>query len=200
MAFRTVTSAFEFEDDPVKGSRFLAWIVPCDEDAAAQRSLAEARAQWSDASHHCWAYHLRDGRHRSSDDGEPGGSAGRPILAQIEGHDVTDVMVIVVRWFGGTKLGVGGLIRAYGGCAGRGLDRAPIVEVVPKVSLSVVHDYDDTGAVHAVLGSQGLAAQNTTYDARVTLQVSVPEPQVEAVAQALRDRTSGRAQVQVVEG
>lgn len=195
MSFRTVTERYVFTDEPVKGSRFVALVGPVTSPEDFDALLEDARGRWSDASHHCWAFHLRGGTHRSSDDGEPGGSAGRPILAQIDGHDVIDVGVVVARWFGGTKLGVGGLIRAYGGCAGRALDRAPIVEVVPTVRLVLEHSYDDTGAIQAVMGAAGLAPVDTAYDATVTVTLDVPEPDADELVQRLVDRTSGRATV-----
>ncbi len=195
MSFRTVAESFVFADEPVKGSRFVALVGPVSSPEDFDALLDDARGRWADASHHCWAFHVRGGTHRSSDDGEPGGSAGRPILAQIDGHDVIDVGVVVARWFGGTKLGVGGLIRAYGGCAGRALDRAPIVEVVPTVRVMVEHSYDDTGAIQAVLGSAGLAPTDTTYDASVTVTLDVPEPDADELVARLVDRTSGRAAV-----
>ncbi len=195
MSYRTLAEPWVFADEPVKGSRFVALAAPIADEAAFEAVLEEARTRWPDASHHCWAWRLRGGAHRSADAGEPGGSAGRPILAQIEGHDVVDVGVVVARWFGGTKLGVGGLMRAYGGCAGRALDRASVVEVVPTVRLAITHAYDDTGAVQGVIGAAGVPVVDTIWDAQVTLVVEVPEPEAEALAARLVDRTSGRAVV-----
>jgi len=148
------------------------------------------------ASHHCWAYLLTDGRSRCSDDGEPGGSAGRPILAQIGGHDLVNVMVVVSRWFGGTKLGVGGLMRAYGGCAGKLLDRGEILDVVATVDVVVVHQWSDTAAVQAVIAREGLQVGATRYDTAVQLTLVVPVGSEEAVKARLRDATAGRAQIQ----
>lgn len=192
MTFQTLAQPTTFADDPVKGSRFVGLAAPTADEPAALAVVGEARARWPDASHHTWAFRLRGGRHRHSDDGEPGGSAGRPILAQIDGHGLVDVVVVVVRWFGGTKLGVGGLIRAYGAAAGRTLDRAPIVEVVPTVELTVTHAYDDTGAVQAVIGSGELEVIDTRWDAEVTVVIRVPEAKQQAVIDTLRDRTGGR--------
>ena len=111
-------------------------------EEAAFKALKEVQLEFSDARHHCWAFLLHEGeRSRSSDDGEPGGSAGRPILAQLVGHELSDLMVVVTRYFGGTKLGVGGLIRAYGGCAGKGLDQAARVEVVETEDLVEAGDF-----------------------------------------------------------
>jgi len=200
MSYRTLAEPYVFADEPVKGSRFVALAAPVTDEVAFDQVLADARGRWPDATHHCWAWRLRGGAHRSADAGEPGGSAGRPILAQIDGHGVVDVGIVVARWFGGTKLGVGGLIRAYGGCAGRALDRAAVVEVVPTVRLKVVHAYDDTGAVQAVLGAAGLGVADTIYDVEVTRLVDVPEPDAEALVARLVDRTSGRARVERVSG
>ena len=195
MPYRTLAGPSTFEDEPVKGSRFVALVAPCASEEEALAVVGEARERWPDASHHTWAYTLRDGRHRTSDAGEPGGSAGRPILAQIQGHGLCDVVAVVVRWFGGTKLGVGGLIRAYGGCAGRALDRAEVVEVTPTVELTVRHAYDDVGAVQAVVASLGLEVLETRWEQEVTLVLRVPEPRREEVRSALLDRTAGRADI-----
>lgn len=195
MAFRTVSEASEFTDDPVKGSRFHAVVAPVVDEEGALAVLEAARTRWPDATHHCWAWRLVGGAHRSSDDGEPGGSAGRPILAQIDGHDVVNVMVVVVRWYGGTKLGVGGLIRAYGGCAGRALDRASVVQEVPRIELVVAHLYDDTGPVQAVIAARGLEVLDTQWGEGVSLRLRVPEPLVDEVETELRDRTAGRVTV-----
>ncbi len=162
---------------------------------AAADVLDGARRRWPDASHHAWAWRLRDGQHRAHDAGEPGGSAGRPILARIDGKELADVVVVVARWFGGTKLGVGGLIRAYGGCAGRTLDRARIVEVVPTVELRITHAYDDTGPVQAVIGSLGLDVVGTRWEQEVVTTVRTRQVDCDAVIDALLTRTSGRVKV-----
>ncbi|MBX2799801.1 MAG: IMPACT family protein [Myxococcales bacterium] len=197
MSYRTLSAPSDFADDPVKGSRFGALVGPAGSEPEALALLADAERRWPDASHLAWAYRLRGGAHRSSDAGEPGGSAGRPILAQIDGHGLLDVMAVVARWFGGTKLGVGGLIRAYGGCAGRALDRAAVVEVVPVRALQIVHTYDDTGAVQRVVAARGLTVTHTDWAADVTLQLEVPEPEVNDIVAALADATAGRAAVTV---
>ncbi|TNE92642.1 MAG: YigZ family protein [Deltaproteobacteria bacterium] len=195
--FSTVSDALVFEEDLIKGSRFVALVEPVDDEEQALAHVDACRTRWPGATHHCWAFALADGRTRSSDDGEPGGSAGRPILAQIEGHGVTNVAVVVVRWYGGTKLGVGGLIRAYGGTAGKALDRCDVVEVIPRLRLVVAHSYDDTGPVQAVVGSRGLEVVDTQWGAGVRMTVSVTEEEAEAVTRDFVDRTAGRADVTV---
>jgi uncharacterized YigZ family protein len=195
--YRTLAHPIEHWLPPIKGSRFVGLAAPITDENAAQALLSEAKSQWSDARHHCLAWRLVDGRFRSSDDGEPGGSAGRPILAQIEGHDLQNVAVVVTRWFGGVKLGVGGLIRAYGGCAGKTLDQGELIEVVPKVTLSVTHDYGDTGAVQALLSARGLSPSNAQWGAQVHFQVEVPFDEAAELRGALIDRTGARAVVTI---
>ena len=196
MHYWTVADPSVYHLDPIKGSRFIASIFPVQTEEAAMTALNEVRGEFSDARHHCWAFLLHEGdRSRSSDDGEPGGSAGRPILAQLVGHELADLMVVVTRYFGGTKLGVGGLIRAYGGCAGKGLDQAKRVEVVQTEDLVLSYDYDLTSAVDAVLGSESLERHNAEYGAAVSVTLRIPLEDVARIRQVLNDRTRGRIQI-----
>ncbi len=198
--FDSLAGPVEHALDPIKGSRFIGLAAPVSTEDQADALLAEAVRRWPDARHHCWAWRLADDRSRSSDAGEPGGSAGRPILAQIVGHELFDVGVVVVRWFGGVKLGVGGLVRAYGGCAGQTLDRGTVVQVIPQVSLEITHDYDDTGALQAVLGSRGIVPVDSVFGARVQLRLRVPFDQADDVVEAITGATRGRALVEVDQG
>ena len=200
MAHRTLSGPIDRVDPPVKGSRFAGHAAPVATEEAALAVVADLKAAHRDATHHAWAYRLQSDRHRHHDDGEPGGSAGRPILAQIEGHDLVDVVVVVVRWYGGTKLGVGGLIRAYGGCAGRTLDAGEIVQRVRHRTLRVTHPYDDTGAVSGVIGASDAVVLDTRWDAEVTVVVWVPDPDLQALIERLRDRTSGRVVLSIDDG
>ena len=159
-------------------------------------AVRAVEAAHSDADHCCWAWRLRDGRTRSWDAAEPRGSAGRPILAQLEGHGVHDVVAVVIRYFGGTKLGVGGLMRAYGGTAGMALDRAKLVEVAATVDLVVEHAYSDTNAVRAALATVPATIVESTYEDGVRLVLRVEEGAAEALADALRDKTAGRVSAQ----
>ncbi|MCA9739293.1 MAG: YigZ family protein, partial [Gemmatimonadetes bacterium] len=122
----TVARAVRVEIPRIKGSRFIADLVPVSDAAQADAAVDAARAAFPDARHHCFAWRVgaRGDTFRFGDDGEPAGSAGRPILQHLEGLDVTDAVLVVTRYFGGTKLGVGGLIRAYGGAAAAALEAA----------------------------------------------------------------------------
>jgi putative IMPACT (imprinted ancient) family translation regulator len=130
--------------------------------------------------------------HRANDDGEPSGSAGRPILAQIEGHELTQCVVVVTRYFGGTKLGVGGLMRAYGGAAGQALDRAAIATKIITEVVHMAYPYDCSGPVEGVLHGHELALENPVYGAEVSGSVRVPRNQVAEFQRELMERTAGR--------
>lgn len=195
-SYLTVAHRSVFEMDPVKGSRFVADVAPVGTVEEAMAFVEEIRTERAGASHHCWAWLLRDEQSRSSDDGEPGGSAGRPILAMIQGHELADVAVVVTRWFGGTKLGVGGLIRAYGGCAGKALDRSELREVVDTRDVTCVHAFSDSAAVQGGLARFGLEPIAAEYTHEVTLTLRVPTDQAPELLQALTDATRGRARLE----
>jgi len=159
--YSTLKENFEFEIDPIKNSRFITYAqaVDCDEDAL--QFVEKIKAITPDARHHCWAYSLRkDSRVRFSDDGEPGGSAGQPILRQLTGRDLYDLVVVVIRYSGGIKLGVGGLMRAYGGAVGQMLDRATFKTVTPKLPLWLEYDYSDTTSVEVSLATLEVTASS----------------------------------------
>ncbi len=196
--FRTLAAETRWEPPKTKGSRFLAVLAPVGSRAEALELVERLRAEFGDATHHCWAYRLgRDGEDwRYGDDGEPSGSAGRPMLQQLEGRTLTGVAAVVVRWFGGTKLGVGGLVRAYGGAVAEALDRAEVKEVIFTRRLRVEHPYTCSGAVQSVLVAAGLEPREARYGADVSFVVDVPEARVEAFVRELVDRTAGLGRVE----
>jgi putative IMPACT (imprinted ancient) family translation regulator len=177
----------------VKKSRFLAEAAPVADAAAA---LAWIRAG-SDAAatHNCWAYRI-GGEYRFSDDGEPGGSAGRPILAAIDGQGVDRVAVRVIRWYGGINLGVGGLVRAYGGAAAECLRTAPRVALVESVEAALECDFALAGAVHALLAAHGAEKLGEAYAADgLRLRLRLPASSFAALAERLRDASRGSARL-----
>jgi len=195
--FSTLAGRSGFEAEPSKGSRFIARLAPVRTEDEARAFLAEVAAEFDDARHVCYAWRLGPGgeRTRANDAGEPGNSAGRPILLQLEGHGVTDVIAVVVRYFGGVKLGVGGLMRAYGGAAGQALDRAEIVEVLVRDPLECQHDYTASGAVAGALAAFGLTPEDAHYGADVRFTVQVPRERRAAFEAAFRDATHGRGRL-----
>ena len=196
--YRTLAGVFEHEGAKIKGSRFVARAGHLVDAAEAERLVAQMRRDHPDASHHCFAYRLdpAGGAFRASDAGEPGGSAGRPILQQIEAHGLHETLVVVARYFGGVKLGVGGLIRAYGGAANEVLSRAPIRVVRVTRRLVVKFPYEFSGAVQGALASAGIAPASSDYGAEVALTLDIPVGAVAQVLEELRDRTAGQARVE----
>jgi uncharacterized YigZ family protein len=131
-----------------KGSRFLAVVAPAADEEAARAVVEALRREHPDATHHCFAWRLgAEARERSSDAGEPGGTAGPPILSALRGAGLSDVVAVVVRWFGGVKLGKGGLVRAYGGAARAALGVVATVERTPVAELALTVPYPALGAV-----------------------------------------------------
>lgn len=178
----------------VKHSRFLAIAMSVDSPEAALAFVSEVAD--ASANHNCWAYRI-GGLYRSSDDGEPAGTAGRPILAAIDGQGLDQVVTVVTRWFGGIKLGAGGLVRAYGGCAAECLRTAPRRELVEYVHCKLSFGFADTGAVHAALAAHGVDKLDEQFHAGGSVvQLRLPARQLEALASHLRDATRDRADLQ----
>ena len=174
----------------IKHSRFITHAAPVQSPEQALAFIAQVSD--GDATHNCWAYRI-GGEYRSSDDGEPSGTAGRPILAAIEGQGYDQVVAVVTRWYGGIKLGAGGLVRAYGGAAAECLrvaERRPLV-VMGEVRLSC--HFDDLGSVHAALHAH--AAHKLAehfHETGADLHLQLPATQVEALKIQLRDATRNR--------
>ena len=183
-------AAFTLE---VKHSRFLAQAAPAAAPAAALAFL-EAVADPA-ATHNCWAYRI-GAEYRSSDDGEPAGTAGRPILAAIDGQGCDRVMVVVTRWYGGIKLGAGGLARAYGGAAAECLRTAARAPIVAMREATVRAGFEDLGAVHAALAAFGAEKLEERFDADgLVVRLSLPANRFDALRVHLRDATRDRATI-----
>ncbi|MCO4772158.1 MAG: YigZ family protein [Deltaproteobacteria bacterium] len=199
--YRTIAEPACIEPPKIKGSRFIASVAFAGTEEEARAHVASVRKQHHAARHVCWAFRVGDaGEHcRSSDDGEPGGSAGRPILTAIEGVDVTYVAVAVVRYYGGTKLGVGGLVRAYGGAAQEGLAVAGVHVVVPTRAVTVSVPYDSMGAFETFCVREGVARPEGAYGQAVTFVFAVPEQEAEDFGARLVEASAGRIGVEVAD-
>lgn len=191
---RALRSRIQHVAQPIKGSRFIGTAAPIASETEAKSMLAEVAAEWPDASHHCWAWRLaRPAIERAGDDGEPSGSAGRPMLAALVGRDLVDTAVIVTRWFGGTKLGVGGLVRAYGGTAAATLDAGSFEAWVQRVEIEFTHSPSDTNAVERVLARiDGVVELSVEWAAETTRRVQMPVDAEAVLWDALADSTQGR--------
>ena len=192
--FRTIRGPSGAETK-VLGSRFIAGAYPIADEEAAESRLRSLREEYHDATHHCHAYRLGiDGkRFRTSDDGEPAGTAGRPILAAIEKAMLTDVLVVVTRYFGGTKLGVGGLMRAYGGAADAALAAATLVTKYITRSVDITFPHSLVGVIMHAIETAGGAVCDTRYDDLVHLRVEIRTSRVDEFCGILRERTGGKA-------
>lgn len=190
---QTTRSRVRYEAAPTKGSRFIVTVAPSPDEATARHVLAQVAAEMPDASHHCSAWRIaRPSIDRCSDDGEPGGSAGRPILAQLTGRNLVDVSVVVTRYFGGTKLGVGGLVRAYGGAAAEALDGCELEPWYEMTTVTFVHDYSDGDEVDRAIAAAHGTTVTSDYGETVTRTVQIAVDKLAALGSELADATAGR--------
>lgn len=156
------------------GSRFFAFVAPAADAEAAQAYLEALRRRHPDATHHCFAWRLGAlAAERAHDAGEPAGTAGAPMLQVLRGAGLSDVVAVVVRWFGGTKLGKGGLARAYGGAVRLALEGLPSREVVAHVRLVVEAPYEKLGAIKRLLRPPEIELAGERYGERVALELAV---------------------------
>lgn len=181
-----------------KKSRFIATLRPIASEEEAAQFLAEIRKKYWDARHHCSAFVL--GEHgdltRCSDDGEPSGTAGRPMLDVLTGEGLTGCMAVVTRYFGGTLLGTGGLVRAYGGAVREGLKNCVLLTCIEGVRLVISSDYTDLGKIQYILVEEKATQENTEYTDRVTSTVLLPAADEERVRKKLTDATGGRCTIE----
>ncbi len=197
LVIRSIRTTVRAEPPKIKGSRFIASATPVANSGEARAFLEARRDEFRDATHNCFAWRLADGEaFRYNDDGEPSGTAGRPILQEIDGRRLVRVAVVVSRYFGGTKLGSGGLVRAYGGAAAAVLDQTEIVErpVVDTLRLRFAYDLD--GPVRGVLTRFQLTPTDASYGSDVALTLAVPIAEAEAVRKALVETTAGRIAIE----
>lgn len=171
-----------------KGSKFIAKAFAVYSEDDVKMRLSEIKKQYFDARHHCYAFMLLPDKscYRSSDDGEPSGTAGKPILNQILSKDVTNVCVVVVRYFGGIKLGVPGLINAYKAAAREALDNAVIIEKTIDEIYSVVFDYPLLNEVMRVLKDENIEQRNPRYELNCYLEISVRKNDADRVVEKLK--------------
>ena len=181
----------------VKHSRFLVHAAPVTSPEAALAFVAEVGDPA--ATHNCWAYRIGS-EYRFNDDGEPAGTAGRPILAAIDGQGLDQVGAVVTGWFGGIKLGAGGLARAYRGSAAECLRVAARRTLIVHASVMLEYPFDVTGAVHAALAAHDAEKLDERFDAGgVCLHLRLPESQLEPLKARLRDATRDRVRLRAVE-
>ena len=176
-----------------KRSRFIAGAYPVSDEEQVNEKLTEIRKKYHDARHHCYAYVLREeGKYRYSDDGEPQGTAGRPILDVIGGSGVLDCLIVVTRYFGGTLLGTGGLVRAYTAAAVLALENAEKTVVVPQTAGTLRCEYSFYGKLETILERYDCKKLDTTFGEAIELILSVRSTQFDALAAEIYDLSAGR--------
>ncbi len=197
MATYTIAAPVQIELE-IRKSRFIGVVMPVADRAEAAEQVQRMRQQYPDATHVCWAL-LAGGQSGMSDDGEPSGTAGRPMLEVLRHHDVEGVLGMVVRYYGGIKLGAGGLVRAYTDAIASAMKLAERVELVKQGQLDLEVDYADEARIRRWLEQKSYQLIDTLHEAKVRLRVQMPADELAQAEAQVRDLTQGRAVVRVVE-
>ena len=178
-----------------KKSRFIAYLKPVHSEEEAASFIEGIKKKHWDARHNCSAIVI--GRNneftRCSDDGEPSGTAGRPMLDVILGEDIYNIAVVVTRYFGGVLLGTGGLVRAYSKAVQEGLSESLLIEKKKGISLKITTDYTGIGKIQYIAGERQIPILDSEYTDKVVLKLLVPNSETDAVQKAITEGTNGRA-------
>lgn len=174
-----------------KRSRFIGRVVPVDSESAAKEEIAKTKAKHRDARHNCWCYVIRGGPERCSDDGEPQGSAGQPMLEIFKRGEISNVCCIVTRYFGGVLLGTGGLSRAYSEAAKLALADAGKVEYHLRDSMEIICPYNLLGRIKSEIETHGGTIDRIEYAEHATLHVTTPEGESATLKKRITDASAG---------
>lgn len=179
-----------------KKSRFIATVIPVESEEEALEFIAAMKKKYWNATHNCFAYVIGENYEiqRCSDDGEPQGTAGRPMLDVLLGEEIHNTAVVVTRYFGGTLLGTGGLVRAYAKSVQEGLRGSTVIEKKAGTLLRIRTDYNGIGKIQYLLGQRGLTITNSEYTDIVMVETLVPADQVDELLEAVTEGTNGRAE------
>ena len=185
----------------IQKSRFIAYTSHVETEAEARDFVTAIKKKHFDARHNCsaWVLGADSSQQKSNDDGEPGGTAGNPILESIKQHGLTNVVVVVTRYFGGIKLGAGGLIRAYSHTATLGLEATPCLEVKPFCLLEAEMDYSLLGTVENWIRNEKLRTGETAYLDKVTIRLLVEPADCEAISTELTNLTAAQCKITIHE-
>ncbi|MGI6375522.1 MAG: IMPACT family protein [Anaerolineae bacterium] len=191
----TIPSGIASAELVIKHSRFIGTVGPAPDAEVARAFVADVARRYADASHNAWAYRISAGPQGdigSSDDGEPGGTAGRPMLAVLDGSGLIQVVAVGTRYFGGIKLGTGGLVRAYSACVRQALAELPTTDMVLHHTTHVEVDYGVYGPLSYQLPQLGVKMEDIVFADRVSLTLAAPTPSLEPVAALLQELTNGQ--------
>lgn len=178
-----------------KKSRFIATVRPVESEEEALAFLEEMKKKYWDARHNCYVYSVGMNREftRCSDDGEPSGTAGRPMLDVVLGEDIYNVAVVVTRYFGGVLLGTGGLVRAYSKAVQEGLTASKVILKQKGIALKITTDYTGIGKIQYIAGERNIPILDSEYTDKVVMKLLVPVQDVGSVQKAVTEGTNGRA-------
>lgn len=181
-----------------KKSRFIAHLTPVTSEEEAIEYINSMKKKYYDARHNCYAFVIGDNSEltRCSDDGEPSGTAGRPILEVLLGEGLTNVVCVVTRYFGGTLLGTGGLVRAYQASTKEGINNSVIIEKKPGITCSVRADYTDVGKLQYAFNDEGVHTISSDYGADVLFNLVIDEDMYEKRIKDFTETTAGRAKIE----
>ena len=184
-----------------KKSRFIATVHPIESEEEALEFIAGLKKKYWNATHNCWAFVAgeRQELQRCSDDGEPQGTAGRPMLEVLLGEGIHNAAVVVTRYFGGVLLGTGGLVRAYTQAMHAGLDACPVVTMCYGTELRLVTDYNGIGKIQYILGQRGLEIKEPEYTDMVSMKLTVPYEECQGLCKELTEATAGRVKIEELE-
>lgn len=196
MSYKTVYRGGQGEIEEKK-SRFIANVLPISSEEEALRFLAKMKKQYWDARHNCFAYTVGKNYElqRCSDDGEPGGTAGRPMLDVLVREGIHDCIVVVTRYFGGTLLGTGGLVRAYQKATQEGLANSTVIEKMPGKQLTITTDYNGIGKIQYLIAKNNITTIDTRYTDTVELDVMIPADDFDSFCHEITEGTSGKAKL-----
>ena len=184
-----------------KKSRFIADIFSVSSEEEALQILEKVKKKYWDARHHCWAYVIGDEQvqERCSDDGEPSGTAGKPILEVIRGNEIHNVLIVVTRYFGGTLLGTGGLVRAYTQAAQEGIAASTIVTKTQGYKVKIQTDYTTLGKIQYLLGQKGIQIIDSVYQDNVEIFVYISKEEEILLQRDITEVTNGQTVVERIE-
>lgn len=183
-----------------KKSRFIATLAPVTSEEEALAFIEETKKKYWDARHNCTALVIGDRAQitRCNDDGEPSGTAGKPMLEVLMGAEIRNVAVVVTRYFGGTLLGTGGLVRAYTQAVQAGLDASTVATMLYGVELQVTTDYNGIGKIQYILGQMGLGIMESEYTDIVCMKLLIPYEAKEKLCKELIEATAGKVEIEEI--
>ncbi len=196
LSINTVSSASESKMKE-KGSQFLTLVFPVLSEEESNQKLLEVRKQYYDATHHCYAYKLRDGKFKYSDDGEPSGTAGIRIFNAINHFELSDLIVIVVRYFDGTKLGVGPLGKAYYECSIKCLEQSKKISKILNRKIVIEYQFEQSNFVHKVLSKHSAKIEESLFEITPRILAIVPQENVNKIIEEFQSSSNEKVKTEI---